>query len=116
MAAELEVDHALLARYADGLGDAHARTRATVRAYLAEMASFGRPWGVNNEVGQAIDTCFGAVHEAYTQCQQDNLGDYAAYPETLHKTAVVHRSAEDASMAPIHDPLERTGWHGPPTS
>ncbi|TDD11224.1 hypothetical protein E1292_06070 [Nonomuraea deserti] len=106
MAAELDIDFPLLARYTDGVGDVHGHSQEAARAYLAEMASYGRPWGSNNEVGQAIDMCFGAVHEAYTQCQQDNLEDYASYPDALRRMADVYRSAQDASTAQIRQTFE----------
>lgn len=99
MGAEVEVDHTMLARHTGGLSDAHTRTEAAVRAYLAEMASYGRPWGMNNEVGQAIDMCYSAVNEAYTQCQDDNLDDLAIYPENLYKMASTYRSADEPGLA-----------------
>ncbi|GAA3649366.1 hypothetical protein GCM10022224_010120 [Nonomuraea antimicrobica] len=114
MAAELEVDHASLARQAEGLGEAHGRSQETVRAYLEEMASYGRPWGLNNEVGQAIDMCFSAVHEAFVACQRDNLDDYAAYPGAVREMAAVHRSSEDAATAQIR--VSSEGDHEPTAS
>ena len=97
MGNELQVDHGQLQSSAEGMADAHMRLQEEHQQFLARLSSYGRPWGINNGVSQAIDMCVPIVREAHDSCHEENHAAYADYPAGLQQHAATHGLAEQTA-------------------
>ncbi|MFI7644123.1 hypothetical protein [Nonomuraea sp. NPDC049400] len=101
MEAETVLDHAQFGRSAEGLANTHQQASARVQAFLEDVKSYGRPWGMNNALGQTIGMCYEATLGLIKECLRGNLDDYHGYPKGLRYMTAQYRSAEAASAAAI---------------
>src|SRR4051812_33807896 len=99
MSNELHVDHEQLRRSAEGMASVHRQLQDEHQRFLAQLASYGQPWGMNNGVSQAIGSCAPVVQEACDSCHQENHAAYADYPAGLYEQAATHAQAEQAGAA-----------------
>ncbi|MCO5968808.1 hypothetical protein [Actinoallomurus soli] len=97
MSNELYVDRDQLRRSAQGMADVHQRLQEEHRRFVARLASYGRPWGNNNGLSQAIDSVAPVVQDACTSCHEENHAAWADYPAGLQVHAATHGAAEQTA-------------------
>ncbi|WP_101785039.1 hypothetical protein [Nonomuraea indica] len=97
MGTRLKTDWGRLARSGEDVGMAHGRALAEFRDFQARMASCGVPWGVNNQLGQAIGACYAAIAAIHASCLEQNLATYTGYPHGMRQMAATGRAAEEAT-------------------
>lgn len=106
MSKDLYVDHEQLRRSAEGMTEVHGRLQEEHQRFVARLASYGRPWGNNNALSQAIDGIAPAVQEACASCHEENHAAWADHPAKLHVHAATHAVAEQTATE-LSDPYRQ---------
>ena len=86
---EIEVDTESLRRARVLIGDSTQETDAALTGFIAELESFGQPWG-DDALGSLIGLSYQGIFEVAMDCFASNLDLIDEYAGHVHGDGVRH--------------------------